>query len=143
MALYHQLLTDHYHNPRNKGFLVDPDFDSGQYNPSCGDKIRIQGIVNEDRVEAVRFDGAGCILSQAAASLLAEYAQGKMIDHLLSLDKNLMLSMLQINLGPTRQTCVLLALNALQDGLRSVECTKKGGNDAQSREGSAKTTSNK
>ena len=143
MALYHSLLTDHYRNPRNRGLLNAPDFDSGQHNPSCGDKIRLQGILYGKTVKIALFEGSGCILSQAAASLLTAYACGKTVDHLLSLDKNGMLSMLQVELGPTRQACVLLALDALQDGLRGVNNTKKGGHDAQSGEGSTKVAGDK
>ena len=71
--------------------------------------------------------GSGCVISQAAASLLTECALGKSLDVLLALDKNNMLSMLNMQLGPKRVKCAELALYALQEGLR--EYKKSGNND--------------
>jgi len=143
MKIYEQTIIDHFRNSRNKGTLKDPDFATQEYIPSCGDRIALQGIVTKKSLSAIRFTGTGCMISQAAASMLTEYALGKSIDELLLLDKNHLLSMLGMQLGPTRLQCALLALHVLQEGIR--EYTKKSGsnNDAQSPKTCSKTACNK
>ena len=134
MKIYEQIIIDHFHNPRNKGTLVNPDFATQEYIPSCGDRIALQGTITENKLSTIRFTGAGCVISQAAASLLTEYALGKSIEELLALDKNHMLSMLGMQLGPTRLQCALLALHALQEGIRGYTKSSGGNDDAQSAE---------
>lgn len=108
---------DHYQHPRHKGVLQDPDFDVKQYNPSCGDAIVMQGICSDGKLVAVAFEGKGCVISQAAASMLCEYALTKSIDELSALDKEDICRLIQIPLGPVRLKCALLALYALKDGI--------------------------
>ncbi len=145
MKVYEQIIIDHFRNPRNKGILEKsgkkPDFATQEYLPSCGDRIALQGNIVDGTLSAIRFTGTGCVISQAAASLLTEYALEKSIDELLVLDKNHLLSMLGMQLGPTRLQCALLALHALQEGIR--EYTKSlRGNDAQSPKTCPKTICN-
>jgi len=137
MKIYKELLTDHFRSPRNKGTLPDPDFATEELIPSCGDRIGMQGIIKEDMVIKLMFTGSGCVISQAAASLLTERALKTSINELLLLDKKYMLSMLDIQLGPMRIRCALLALDALQKGIRGY--IKKSGSSGNAR--SAKTSS--
>lgn len=127
MHIYEQILIDHFRNPKNKGTIPSPDFSTQQYIPSCGDTVSMQGVVKDNVLIQVAFMGSGCVISQAAASLLTECALGKSLDVLLALDKNNMLSMLNMQLGPMRVKCAELALYALQEGLR--EYKKSGNND--------------
>ena len=140
--MYKGLLTDHFRNPHNKGELQNPDFITEELIPSCGDRVCMQGIIKENRLITLAFTGSGCVISQAAASLLTGIVIDKSIDELLLLDKNHMLSMLGMQLGPTRLRCALLALDALQKGIR--EYVKKSGSndDAQPPKTSAKTARN-
>lgn len=117
MQLYREKLLDHYHHPRNKGTLQSPDFAGEEVNPSCGDQIHLEGLVNDTLVEKLMFTGTGCVISQAGASLLTEYAQGKTIDHLLDLRKEFMFELVGIPLGPTRMRCALISLYAMQHAL--------------------------
>jgi len=117
MKIYHELLTEHYRNPRNKGHLKKPDFSSAQFNPSCGDSVLFEGHIRDGRIEAIAFDGTGCVISQAAASLLSELVIGKTLDEVLKLDTAFMKELVGIPLGPVRLKCALLPLQALQDGL--------------------------
>ena len=143
MKLYESTIIDHFRNPRNKGTFSDPDFSTQEYIPSCGDRIALQGKITDGTLSAVAFTGSGCVISQASASLLTEYALGKFTQELLALDKNHLLSMLGIQLGPTRLQCALLALQALQEGVQEyMKRTKSSGgsNDAQSAKTGTKTT---
>ena len=117
MKIYHDLLTDHYRNPRNKGHLKKPDFSSAQFNPSCGDSVIFEGTIRNGRIATVAFDGAGCVISQAAASLLSEVVIGKTVGEILKLDTAFMKELVGIPLGPVRLKCALLPLQALHDGI--------------------------
>lgn len=118
MKFYKELLMDHFKNPRYRGRLENPDFSTAQYNPSCGDSISIQGCVEKGILTKVAFIGSGCVISQAAASILSELCIDKPIDEILAIKKEDVPKLLGIDdLGPTRLKCALLALVALQDGL--------------------------
>lgn len=116
--LYKQDLLDHSNNPRNYGIVPNCDFVSGEHNPSCGDSVMICGFVKDGVVKEVRFEGSGCILSQAMASKLTEYAQGLTLFEILQLDEELVADLLGISLGPNRLQCGLLSVMALQKGVR-------------------------
>jgi nitrogen fixation NifU-like protein len=115
--LYHERLLDYFHHPRNKGTLENHDFSSGVYNPACGDSVLLQGIIREGVLVACRFQGKGCVISTAAASLLAEKAEGKTVAEITAYSSQTMLDLVGLPLGPTRIRCALLALEALQTGI--------------------------
>lgn len=116
--LYQERLHEYYKNPRHKGTLISPDFESGTYNPSCGDAILFQGHIRNNSINAIAFDGKGCVISLATASMLAELAQGKSIQDVMSLTTRDMQELVALELGPTRLRCALLSLEALQKGLK-------------------------
>lgn len=116
--LYQQEILDHYQNPRNFGLPAAFDFISPQYNPSCGDSVTICGSVQGQIVSSVSFEGKGCVLSLAMASLLTQFAQGKTIDELLVCNEDLVGQLLKTQLGIKRMQCGMLPLQALQKGLR-------------------------
>jgi nitrogen fixation NifU-like protein len=120
MNIYQERLMDHYRNPRNRGVLQDADFTTGQYNPSCGDSVALQGKVEQDILTHLMFEGSGCVISQASASLLTQYAIGKSLDELANLDTDAYIAFLGITVGPTRLKCALLALHALHKGIEDV-----------------------
>ena len=96
---------------------MSPDFDSGLENPSCGDKIAVTGMIRDGVLTEVAFQGEGCVISQAAASLLLEYAVGKSVVQIRQFDAQFMQELIGILLGPTRLRCALLPLEALQKGV--------------------------
>ena len=118
MTLYQDMLIDHYRNPRNRGALENPDIRSGEDNPSCGDSVRMYGRVNKEMLVEVSFEGSGCVISQAAASMLTEKVKGKELKEIMKLDAAYMRNLVGIELGPTRVRCALLALEALQKGIQ-------------------------
>jgi len=122
--LYRERLMDHYRHPRNKGRLENPVFSSGQFNPSCGDSVSFEAQVQENKITALVFEGKGCVISQATASLLTEFAVGKELSELLKIDKDFMLKLIGMELGPTRLKCALLPLEALQEGIKKYQDKK-------------------
>lgn len=117
-SLYQQHLLDHYHHPHNQGTLDHPDLSSGVYNPSCGDSIVIQANVANQEITQIKFQGKGCVISQAAASLLTDLVVGKTLSQIQALGVDDMKKLVGIELGPTRLRCALLPLEALQAGIK-------------------------
>lgn len=117
--MYQALLLDHYQYPRNKGTLGHADFSSHHHNPSCGDVVAFQGIIDPatEILTGIAFTGTGCVLSQATASLLSEHALELSIRQIELLDKHTIFSLITMELGPTRLKCALLPLEALQNGI--------------------------
>jgi nitrogen fixation NifU-like protein len=117
MQLYQEELLDHYRNPRHKGRLVQPHFKSGQHNPSCGDSVCFEGKFENGFLVEIAFDGVGCVISQAAASMLAEQVKEKPLEYIVALNSQTIVVLIGMDLGPTRLKCALLSLYALQEGV--------------------------
>jgi nitrogen fixation NifU-like protein len=114
-------LLDHYENPRHKGALGHATRSHELNNPICGDRISMQLRVENDVVSDIGFDGRGCIISQAAASMLSEAVLGRTVDEICALDGQFVLDMIGVPLTATRVKCALLSLETLK---RAVQCTK-------------------
>jgi nitrogen fixation protein NifU and related proteins len=75
--LYQEMILDHGKRPRNFGRLAAANREAKGHNPLCGDKLTIMLLVENDRIADVRFEGAGCAISMASASLMSEAIKGK------------------------------------------------------------------
>ena len=75
--LYKEVILDHYKNPRNKRGLDDATVSRRKNNPLCGDEIEIHALLSDGEVKEVTFEGQGCSISQASASMLTESVRGK------------------------------------------------------------------
>ena len=74
--MYQEELLEHYKYPYNKKKLEgQPSFSTEQYNPSCGDSISMEGVVQNGILTKLCFQGKGCVISQATASMLSEYVK--------------------------------------------------------------------
>lgn len=82
--LYRQVIMDHYQHPRNQGQLPDA-VSVDLRNPSCGDEITLQLMVEDGVVKDVRFKGSGCSISMATASMMTEAVKGIPIDKALEM----------------------------------------------------------
>ncbi len=109
-------IIEHYKNPQNFGHLENPDIVHEEGNPSCGDQIRIELKIDNDRITDVRFSGKGCAISQAAASILTEEIKGKTLEEVKQFDKQKMLDLLGIEISAIRLKCALLALKVVKAG---------------------------
>ncbi len=78
--LYQQVILDHNKSPRNFRKIEKPSFFAEGYNPLCGDRIDIYVEVKDDVVQDVSFQGSGCAISKASASLMTSMLKGKKID---------------------------------------------------------------
>jgi len=79
--LYQEIILDHSRHPRHFGRLADANRTAEGFNPLCGDKVRIDLVVDaHDRIADVAFDGRGCAISVASASLMAETLKGRTVE---------------------------------------------------------------
>ena len=116
--LYREVIIEHYKNPSYRGHLDPHDITFADNNPLCGDHIEItlrtdgNGLVSD-----ARFDGHGCAISQASADLLIESIIGKPLEDVKKLNRQDVLDLLGIDLGPVRLKCALLSLKVLKAGV--------------------------
>ncbi len=115
--LYRDFILDHYRRPRNFGRLEHPDVSHGEDNPLCGDRIHLDLQIADGVVADVRFDGQGCAISQASASVLTEMIKGRPLAELRNLGQDDLLENLGIeSISPARLKCALLSLRVLRAG---------------------------
>ena len=112
---YIEHILDHFEHPRNKGRMADADVQLGGGNPGCGDLITLYlKIGDDDRIEAVTFDGEGCTISQAGGSIVSEMAQGLTLDEIRDLGLDTMIEEMGDDIVKSRVRCATLALGTLQ-----------------------------
>ncbi len=79
--LYQDIILDHYRSPHHQGLLDDPDLKGEGFNPFCGDQVVLTlGLDEAGRIDGVGFEGQGCSISQASASMLTDRLQGKTLE---------------------------------------------------------------
>lgn len=117
MNMYREQIMDHFRNPRNYGRIENPCVNFTDHNPFCGDEITMQAIIKEGKISEIKFQGKGCAISQASASITTEFVKGKSIDEVRKIGQEQIIQLLGIKLGPVRLKCALLALKALQKGI--------------------------
>jgi nitrogen fixation NifU-like protein len=120
--MYQEHILDHYEHPSHRGTLAQPTLEYRDLNPLCGDVVCIQGRLDAQGCLAdVCFDGHGCVLSVAAASMLMEVVQGKTLAAVKTMDRQTMLDLLGIPLTAMRVKCAMLALRALGKAIHRYE----------------------
>src|SRR3954467_10001424 len=113
--LYRENILEHYKQPHNWGELPEPDLEFEDFNPLCGDELKVQiKLDGDNRVAALRFSGHGCAISQASASMASDEVIGMPVEQLLRLDRGFILDLLGIDISATRMKCALLSLKVLR-----------------------------
>ncbi len=116
--IYREIILDHYRNPRNKGKMPNADVSIHDSNPLCGDEIDIHMKIEDDKIRDIKFEGRGCAISQASASMLTEMVMNKQLTSVKDLTKDDILENIGLtNLGPARIKCALLSLKVLKLGM--------------------------
>lgn len=136
--LYRRVIMDHYKTPRNKGTLENDSVSIEMNNPTCGDRIQLTLQVEDGIVKDAKFDGEGCSISMASASMMTQAVKGQEIDAALKLSGIFSDMMLgkeyddSIDLGdiealqgvsqfPARIKCATLAWKAMEKGVQNEE----------------------
>lgn len=117
--LYEEVIMRHADEPYHRGLLTGATHRHRIDNAVCGDFVQIElWISASDVIEAAWFTGAGCVISQAAASMLVEHIEGRTFESLRAFTSQDMLSFFGARLTPLRQQCCLLSWRALQTALQ-------------------------
>jgi nitrogen fixation protein NifU and related proteins len=120
--LYQENILDHYENPYHRGTMEHPTLEYRDLNPLCGDEVCIQARLDETGCLAEAcFEGKGCVISLAAASMLIEEIEGKPLAEVKKLDRQAMLDLLGIPLTAMRVKCAMLALRTLEKAIQLYE----------------------
>lgn len=132
-SLYQEVILDHYRSPRNKAEMEGSTHDVTMNNPLCGDVVELQLDVSGGRIERARFQGRGCSISQAAASMLTGELEGKSVPEALELsdkftrlmhgetelsrDESLgdLRALAGVSKFPVRIKCALLGFNCVEE----------------------------
>jgi nitrogen fixation NifU-like protein len=121
--LYRDFILEHYRAPHNKGHLDPHDLEFADSNPTCGDEMSMTILLDEakDKIADVAFDGRGCAISQASASILTDDLRGKSLEEIKAMDPRQLLDELGVPIGPARLKCALLSYKVLQGAVRGAE----------------------
>ena len=115
--MYREVILDHARNQRHWGLLDPHDFDHEEKNPLCGDRLRLTLQVDENNIITnVGWDGEGCAISQASASMFGEQILGMSLDEARKINKQQLLDNIGLQLTINRVKCALLALKVLVVG---------------------------
>lgn len=116
--MYREHILDLYRHPHNRGSIKNPTHQHRAFNPVCGDDITITLIVSKNTITDIAFDGTGCAICLAAASLMTDAVKGKSLADALRLGTQDVLALIAIPLSPVRLKCALLPLEAVHTALR-------------------------
>ncbi len=120
--MYRENILDHAQHPRFPGVLDPCDVDYEESNPLCGDRLRLTLRLGPDhRITELAWDGEGCAISQASASMLGEMVIGKTLDEIRKITKQDIFDMIGVPLTINRVKCALLSLRVLMIGLYGLE----------------------
>ncbi len=118
--LYQEHILDHYEDPFHRGHLPSATHAHEDKNPLCGDVVRIELQLDDNgNVKDAYFNGQGCVISQASASMLLEKMLGKTIEEIKKFSAEDMLELYGARLTPNRQKCCLLSWKVLQSAVHS------------------------
>ena len=117
--IYQEHILDHYDDPYHRGKCAGATHAHEDDNPLCGDVVRVELQVDDGRIQEAWFDGDGCCISQASASMLVEQLEGKTVEELHAFSAEQMLELFGARLTPNRQKCCLLCWKVAQSALFS------------------------
>lgn len=131
--LYKEIILRHYKRPANFGTLEPPAITTPGINPSCGDQLKLHLRIEGDRIADVRWEGQGCAISMASASLMSEQIKGKTLAEARALGQDLKAMIVEgsppspalgdlavlagVHKLPARVKCATLAWNTLEEAL--------------------------
>jgi nitrogen fixation NifU-like protein len=118
---YIEFLLDHYQNPRNKGRIEHPDVVVSGGNPGCGDVVTLYIKKADDgTIETVHFEGEGCTISMAGASIISEMAEGKPVQEFEDMGYEEIVELMGKDVVMSRVRCATVGLGTLKAGLKEL-----------------------
>ncbi|MGA9530954.1 MAG: iron-sulfur cluster assembly scaffold protein [Candidatus Babeliales bacterium] len=129
--IYKERILHHGTYPCKSIELQAYDFELTMDHISCGDSVKVQGVISDTVLSDVAIMTRGCTMSRAAGSLIAMTLTGASLETILAYSAQDVQSLLGIQLGPIRLRCALLALDCLQKGLTQLRAHQQGERDAR------------
>jgi nitrogen fixation NifU-like protein len=122
---YIDLLLDHYENPRNRGAAPDATVTMSGGNPNCGDVVTLYVTIDPqtERVSDIHFEGDGCTISQAGASLISAALVGKTVAEIEQTGYDVVIEMMGRDIVATRLRCATLGLSTLKAAIKQYQGT--------------------
>lgn len=120
--LYQKVILDHHRNPRNFGIPRDSNLQAEGYNPVCGDQIIVYIRLEGNVICEIGFQGTGCAISKASASMMTEFTKGKSISEIKGMRENLMKALSDSVDGETGLPADLNALSGVRHFPVRVKC---------------------
>ncbi len=117
--MYREHILEHYKHPHNFGKMNNATVVQHEHNPLCGDDLTVYIKTHQGKVVDVSFEGKGCAISIASASLVTDHVKGMTIEHVMKLTKEDILELLMIPIGPVRLKCALLSIQSVHHALGS------------------------
>lgn len=117
MDIYAEELISHYEHPHNKRKIPGASAEFHDDNPTCGDELTMYIKVKDGKIEDISFEGYGCAISQASASMLTDFIKGKGIEDAKKMDYEKLKELIGIDPGPGRMNCAVLCLKTLAGAL--------------------------
>jgi len=118
--IYQEHVMDHYEDPYHRGHCQTCTHAHEDRNPLCGDRVQLELLISpEGKIDQAWFDGEGCCISQASASMLCEKIEGRTVDQAKEFTAKDMLDLFGARLTPNRQKCCLLSWRVLQQAVHS------------------------
>jgi nitrogen fixation NifU-like protein len=113
--LYRDYILEHYKSPHHFGSLEQHDLEAHDVNPLCGDELKVEIAVDESGVITdIAFEGTGCAISQASASIASDEYIGMKVDDVTKLNHEWIEDLLGIDISPTRKKCAQLNLKVMR-----------------------------
>jgi nitrogen fixation NifU-like protein len=114
--LYRDFILEHYREPHNRGVLEPHDLHFADSNPTCGDELSMTLRLDaaKERIDDVAFEGRGCAISQASASIMTDDLRGMSLDAVRGMHPREVVEALGVPIGPARLKCALLGYKVLQ-----------------------------
>jgi len=116
--MYREHILDLYKNPLNFGNLPSCTHQGNKNNPLCGDEMTIQLILENNKVKDIKFQGRGCAISIASASLLTNKIKGMNVNEIKNLTDKDITNLLQIPISHVRMKCALLSLETVKEAIK-------------------------
>lgn len=121
MSIYQEIILNHYQHPHNHGVVPDADSDVSVVNSACGDSIRVTLATDGETIINIAFEGHGCAISTASASMLTDHVKNMSLVEARKLTIHDVLKLLGIELTAGRVKCALLPLEGIHTALHKLE----------------------
>ncbi|MDE1828327.1 MAG: SUF system NifU family Fe-S cluster assembly protein [Candidatus Micrarchaeota archaeon] len=121
LDIYAERLIQYYENPHNKGKISDASVHLHEENISCGDTLTIYLKFKDNKVEEVKFEGDGCAISMASASMVTDFIKGKSLAEIEKMNVGTVMEVIGIDPGPARLHCATLSMRAIKGAVFAYE----------------------